>query len=55
MSVVRKCHNESCECNVGGAYCDACEITISESGVCESFCPRIESAGNKDDENNPSA
>ena len=48
MSRVRKCYNESCECNVDGAYCDACEITISEYGVCESYCPKLEEKNDKE-------
>lgn len=50
MSVVRKCHNKSCECNIDGAYCDACEITIGEGGVCESFYPRIETQDKENEE-----
>ena len=42
MARVRKCYNESCEYNVDGAYCDACEITISDDGVCESYFPKTE-------------
>ena len=41
MASVRKCYNEECECNVEGIYCDACEITISDCGICESFFPKI--------------
>ena len=42
MSRVRKCYNENCECNIDGAYCEADEIVISDYGVCESYCPKIE-------------
>jgi hypothetical protein len=40
MSTIRKCHNENCENNVEGAYCNACEVVISEDGVCESYYPK---------------
>ena len=48
MANVRKCYNESCECNVYGAYCDATEIVISDGGVCETYYPKSE----EQDENN---
>ena len=47
MATIRKCYNETCECNVEGAYCDACEIIISDSGMCESYYPRAEVNANE--------
>jgi hypothetical protein len=48
MARVRKCYNENCECNIDGAYCDSCEIIISDGGVCESYCPKIEEDNEED-------
>lgn len=40
MADVRKCYNAECEFNVEGIYCDACEIIISDCGMCDSFYPK---------------
>ena len=47
MATVRKCYQEDCEYNVGGVYCDACEIIIGSSGYCESYCEKDEEDENE--------
>lgn len=47
MATVKKCYQVSCECNVDGAYCDACEVVISVDGVCETYWPKIEVNANE--------
>ena len=42
MSCVRKCHNETCENNYMGGYCECCEITIDENGCCCNYFPKQE-------------
>jgi hypothetical protein len=39
MSQVRKCHNADCENNYMGIYCECCEITLDEYGLCECYMP----------------
>jgi hypothetical protein len=51
MAAVKKCYNENCECNVDGAYCDACEVTIGDDGMCETYFPKIK-ANTEDDNGN---
>ena len=47
MADVRKCYNAECEFNVEGIYCDACEIIISDCGMCDSFYPREKENNNE--------
>lgn len=42
MAKVRNCYNESCECNVNGAYCEADEVFIGDDGMCWTYYPKIE-------------
>lgn len=47
MSVVRKCYNADCENNYMGAYCECCEITISDGGTCDSYFPKAKEVDNE--------
>ena len=49
MANVRKCYNESCECNVYGTYCDASEIVIGDGGVCETCYPKSDLSENEEE------
>lgn len=40
MANVRTCYNESCEYNVYGTCCDACEVVIGDGGACETYDPK---------------
>lgn len=37
MATVRKCYRGDCECNVEGAYCDACEVIVGTAGDCLTY------------------
>lgn len=50
MADIRKCYNAECEFNVEGIYCDACEIIISDCGMCDSFYPRENADGDNNEE-----
>lgn len=47
MATVRKCYQEDCECNIDGAYCDACEVIIGTNGDCLTYCQKCEENENE--------
>lgn len=47
MATVRKCYEETCECNVDGLYCDASEIIIGANGYCVTYCEKDEVNANE--------
>lgn len=47
MANVRKCYDDTCEHNVGGAYCGTDEISIGHYGNC---ITRLEKDEDEDDE-----
>lgn len=47
MATVRKCYEETCECNVDGLYCDAYEVIIGCNGNCVTYCEKDEEYANE--------
>ena len=37
MANIRRCHNEKCENNIDGSYCDGVDIVMDSNGCCEDF------------------